>query len=126
MRDSRKDIEEQPDASVDTQVLSVAMAIDRLAIDVLENQKRLARRCYAGVEETRDVRMREPREQHAFAREALFAAAGKRDVKELHGHAAVEPAVASLGKPNGAHAAVSDRRDQRVRADSLTREPRNG
>ena len=66
----------------------------------------------------RDVRMREPREDRAFALEALSAgAADERGVEQLDRRLAFEAAVAALGQPDAAHAAVADGRDQRVGAD---------
>ena len=47
----------------------------RCPFDVLEHEIGLARRRHAGVEEMRDVRMREPREDVAFAPEPLLARA---------------------------------------------------
>ena len=65
----------------------------------------------AGVDQVRDVRMRQPGEDGAFAPEPLFAgAADQRDVEQLDGRAALEAAVAALGQPDAAHAALADQR----------------
>ncbi len=62
---------------------------------------------------------RQPGEDAAFAREAFSAVPGQGDLQELDRHAAVESTVAALGEPDGAHAAFTDRRDQRVGADGF-------
>ena len=76
--DGRLHVEKQADARVDAEPLLVAEAIDVPAVDVLEHEVRLAGARDAGVDEPGDVRMREPREDRAFALEALFAAARRR------------------------------------------------
>ena len=48
--------------AVDAEALFVAVPIDVAAVDVLEHEIRLARRRDAGVDQPRDVRMREPRQ----------------------------------------------------------------
>ena len=81
----------------------VAVAVDGLPVDVLEDQIGLAGRRDAGVDEVRDARMAEAREDGAFAPEALFAgAADQRDVQQLDRRAALEPAVAAFGEPDAA------------------------
>ena len=116
--DRRLHVEEQADARLDAEPLLVAEAVDVPALDVLEHEVRLAGGRDAGVDEARDVRMGEPREDRAFALEALFAgAADQRGVQQLERRLALEAAVAAGGEPDRAHAAVADRRDQRVGAD---------
>ena len=96
-------------ASMPERVL-VAIAVDGLAVDVLEHEIRLAGRRDAGVDEVRDVRVGEPGEDGAFAPESLFAgAADQRDVQQLDRRAAFEAAVAALGEPDAAHPALADR-----------------
>ena len=75
----------------------------RLAVDVLEHEIRLAGRRDAGVDQMRDVRMAQPREDGAFAPEPLLAgAADQRDVQQLDRGASLEAAVAALGEPDAA------------------------
>ena len=104
----------------------VAVAIDRLAVDVLEDEVRLAARRDAGVDQPGDVRVGQPREQAAFAPEPLLAArragAHQREVQQLDRGAALEAAVRALGQPDRAHAAVPDRRDQPIGADGVAGE----
>ena len=90
---------------------------------MLQHEERLAARRDAGIDEMRDVRMREPREDAAFAPEARFTrAADERRVQELHGGAALEAAVAAFREPDRAHAALADERDEPVRADDRARQ----
>ena len=53
------DVEEQAQARLDVESRAVAVAVDRLALDVLEHEVGLAGRRHAGVEELRDVRVGE-------------------------------------------------------------------
>ena len=50
-------VEEQPHARRDVERRVVAVAVDALAVDVLEDQVRLARAGHAGVDQARDVRV---------------------------------------------------------------------
>ena len=73
----------------------------------------------SGVDELRDVRVVEAREDGAFASEPLFAAARERHAEKLHRDAAIEASVHALGQPDAAHPAFADRCDQPIRADGL-------
>ena len=120
VRDRRLHVEEQPDAVLDAEPLVVAVAIDVPAVDVLEDQVRLAGPRYAGVDQPRDVRVRQPREDVAFAPEPVLAfPPEERGVQQLDRGPALEAAVAALGQPDAAHSALVDRRHQRVWADRL-------
>src|SRR5262245_20515865 len=67
-----------------------------------------------------DMWMREPAEDCAFAFEALLTAASREcDVEKLYRRPTLEPPIAALGKPNAAHAALTDRLNQLVRANRL-------
>ena len=65
VRDRRQDVEEQADARLDAEPLVVAVAIDVLAVDVLEHQVGLTGARHAGVDQPRDVRVREPGEDRS-------------------------------------------------------------
>ena len=78
VRDGRQHVEEQPHARLDVEAAVVAVAIDVLALDVLEHEIRLPAGGDAGVDQPRDVRVREAREDAAFAPEALLAVAADR------------------------------------------------
>ena len=96
VRDRRLDVEKQADARLDGEPLLVAEAIDVAAGDVFEHQVGLSRARDAGVDEPGDVRMREAREDGAFALEALLAAAAdQRGVQQLQRRLTLEAAVAS-------------------------------
>ncbi len=75
--DRRQHVEEQPHARLDAQAPRVAVAVDALAVDVLEHQVRLAVRRDAGVDQLRDVRVAQPGEDAALAPEALLAVAAR-------------------------------------------------
>ena len=80
---------------------------------------------HAGIQQARDVRMRQARQHVAFAREALDAAVPEqRQVQELDRDARLIPTVAALGAPDRAHAALADRLAQRVGANRLPRQRR--
>ena len=64
------------------------------------------------------MRMREPRQDRAFAPEPFLGRAPEqRSIQQLDRSMAREPAVAALGEPDTAHPAVADRRHQRIRAE---------
>ena len=79
------DLEEQLQAAGDVEPARVGMAVDRLALDVLEDEIRLAGAGHACVEQAGDVRMRQPRQRGAFAAGTRRSPAGvERDqVQEL-------------------------------------------
>jgi hypothetical protein len=66
VRHRRLHVEKQPDPLFDAEAFFVAIAVDVTAVDVLEHQVGLAGRRHAGVDQPRDVRMSEPRENGAF------------------------------------------------------------
>ena len=93
----------------------------RVAFDVFEDQVRLRRGRDSGIEQSRDVRMREPREHRALALEPFVAlTADERQVEELDGDETLEAAVASPGAPHGPHAAHAQRDVEGIRAHGLT------
>ena len=85
VRDRGHHVEKQLDAGVQIEAVVVAVLIDVHALHVLEDQIRLTAGRHAGVDQTRDRRMREPRDDRAFTPEALFALASEQPrVQELH------------------------------------------
>ncbi len=74
MRHGGNNIQEQAQPRLDVQGTYIAPAVDRFAVDVFEHQVGLPGH-HACVEQARDVRVRQPRKQTAFAPEALGAAA---------------------------------------------------
>ncbi len=112
-------------ARFDPEAARVAVPVDRLPVDVLEDDVRLARGRHAGVDQARDVRVGEPREDRALAAEALLAgAADEARVQELDGDAPLEAPVAAARQPDRAHSALADRLDQGIGADRLSRQRR--
>ena len=73
VRDRRQHVEEQADARLDAEPLVVAVAIDVLAVDVLEHQVGLPGARHAGVDQPGDVRVRQPGEDRALAAEPRLA-----------------------------------------------------
>ena len=59
--DGFEDFGEKAQARFDAEAPHVAMAVDRLAFDVLEHEVRLPGRRHASVEQARDVWIGEPR-----------------------------------------------------------------
>ena len=81
----------------------------RLAVDMLEDEIRLARRRDTGIEQVRDVRVGQPGEKIAFAPESLFAGATNQcDVEQFDRCASLEASVAAFGQPHAAHPALPD------------------
>ena len=118
VRDRRLDVQEEADACLDAEPLVVAVAIDVLAVDVLEHEVGLTGPRDAGVDQPRDVGVRQLGEDRAFAAEpGLPFPPEQRRVQQLDRGAALEAAVAALGEPDAAHPALVDRRDERVAAE---------
>ena len=98
----------------------VAVAVDRIAFDVLQDQVRLARGRDAGVEESCDVRVGQTGQEVALAAEALLAGLTEQArVQELDRGFALEATVAALCEPDVAHAALTDEGNERVGAEGL-------
>ena len=123
VRDGGADVEEESQPLLDAETPRVAVSIDRLAVDELENDVRLARRRDPRIAQARDVRMGQLRENRALPPESLFSRpAHETRVQEFHGDAPFEAAVAAPREPDAAHAALADRLDQRVGSDRLAGE----
>src|SRR6266851_9557014 len=85
VRHRRQHIDKQPEARVDVQHALIAIHIDVLSLDVFENQIWLTVGKYAGVDQVRDVRVRQPGEEAAFSLESLLAGAtDERHAQEFH------------------------------------------
>ncbi len=98
---------------------------DRHAGDPLEGEVRAPVRRHSGVEELRDVRMAEGRQNVAFAAEAaLHRAPGEVGVRQLEGDLAFVGAVAPGGEPDDPHAAASELAFEGVGADAVSGEDR--
>src|ERR1700733_13698713 len=90
-------IQKQTNARLQMQLMLVTILIDRRAINVFEDEIRLAIGGNAGIEEFGNVRMSEPAKDAAFAFESFFSRApGERYTHELHRRLPVESAVAAF------------------------------
>ena len=111
------DVEEQPHARLDSEPRVGGVAIDALALDVFEHQIRLAAGRDAGIDELRDVRVRAASRAPPLAHEPLLRRSPEqRRVQQLHGGAAFVAAVAAAREPHRAHATLTERGFQCVRA----------
>src|SRR6185369_2664000 len=63
----------QPDASPDVQLVAIAIAVDVIAVDVLEHQIGLTSGGNPRIQKPRDVRVRQSAENAAFAAEPMLA-----------------------------------------------------
>src|SRR5262249_13830945 len=123
--DGSENIEEQPNALLDAETALVAVFIDALALHVLQNEIGLATGLDARIHEARDVRVLQAREQAALAPKPLLGRGPDvGGVQELHRPLSLEPPVATMREPHGAHAAVTERPVQRVRAQGVALETR--
>ena len=96
-------------ARTDSCVPQRCVRIDRLAIDIFQRQERTAVGGDTRIVESSDVRMRQRREDLAFARHPL----GERcdspaHVRQLQRDLAFQQAVGSIGQPDTGHAAVAN------------------
>ena len=110
-------VEHQPDARLDAQAVRGAVVIDACPLHVFQDEVRAARRGDPGVDQPRDVRMRETRQQSPFTPKPVERRGGGRiAVEELERELSLEPAVAALREPHLAHSAAADERDDGVGA----------
>src|ERR1700685_1100957 len=115
-------IQKEADARLHIELVLVAIPIDRCAINVFEDEIRLAIGGNAGIEEVGNVRMRKAAKDAAFAFESYFSgAAGEPTVHELHRSLPLEPAVTATGEPDAAHSAMANLRYQSVGTKCLAR-----
>ena len=116
-------VDEQPQAAFDIEPAVVAPAVDGLAAHQFQHQVGLAAIAVAGhpgVEQARDVRVFQPRQDAAFAFEALAGlGAVQAPVHQLDGGLAVVAAVAAPRQPDAGHAAFTQRRLDGPRAHAV-------
>src|SRR5215472_5466489 len=97
MRDCCQHIEEEADSCFNAECAVVAIAIDMIALDVLEHQIRLSARGYASIYQFGDMRVGQPCENITLPLESfLTAAAGECHAKELDSNLPLEVAVVPL------------------------------
>src|SRR6185437_1236391 len=101
-------IEEQANSVVDVQFLTVAIADDRLPVNIFQDQIRFPVGGYSCIEQFRNVRMRQLGENSSFAFEPLDSAlCSNGQVQELDRNMPFEMAIAAFGQPHGPHAALA-------------------
>src|SRR4030095_10736712 len=102
-------------ACLDPECMAVAIAVDALPLDVLEDQIRLPGRRYARIDEASNMRVGHLCEKIAFPPKPLCArASDQRDVQELDGRPSFKASVAPLGQPDTPHPALANLRDQQI------------
>ena len=101
------DFLEQAQARIERQRALVAVRVDRLALDVFHDEIRLAARRRAAVEQARDVRMLQRREDLPLAREVREHLGVGHAADQLDRGALLEMSVGALGEIDRAHAALA-------------------
>src|SRR5262245_23219351 len=110
---------EEIDARREREVALRAIAIDRYARDQLHHEIRLAVVGRAAVDQPRDVRMIEAREDLPFGAEPAYQAArSDAAAHDLDRHLLVKLIVRTHRAIHIAHAALTDQRDDLVRTDA--------
>src|SRR5262249_16948006 len=103
--DGLADLEEELDARPERGSVLAKVGVERLAVDVLENEVRVTAVAHAAVDETGDPGVIEAREDRALAVETRLEL--RRRGEELDRDALRERPVDALGEIHGAHAARS-------------------
>jgi hypothetical protein len=118
--DRTEHLQEQAQAFANRQAFVVAVRRERFAVDVLHREIGLTGGAHAGVVESRDIWMRQRRQDVALALEALGELGLARPLKrQFQRHFALQLPVPTFGEPDRAHAAAADLADQAVGADLL-------
>src|SRR5581483_7230368 len=95
-----------------------AIAIDRLALHVLEDEVRLAIVAHARVEQSGDMWVRKSRQKTRFVPDVRCRIASQPGpLEQLQGRASFEPAVTATPEPDAAHSTASQEALNDVRAD---------
>ena len=123
-RHRRAHLEEKPQPARDVGTLAVAVGHQALTLDEFHDQVgSLVER--SGIEQPRDVRMLQPGQDGALAREApqqLGRAHRSHDGQHLHRHALLVEAVGADRRVDGAHASATDALDQAIGTGEAPRE----
>src|SRR5438309_2236404 len=116
-------VEKQSDTRFDPEPVLIAVTVNVVALDVLENEIRLPSGRYPRIDQLGNVRMRQTAEYDSFALESFFAASpDESDFEKLHSYFSRKSRVVSFREPDAAHATLADLRYERVGAHRLTRE----
>ena len=116
-RDGPAQLQQQSQAGIYVEPARIAPVVNALAQHILEHQVAGTVGREAGALQLRDVGMGEPRQQFAFACEAGVQQCSRRGIgrggpQQLDRGATLIKAIASAGKPDLAHAAAADHRQQ--------------
>ena len=114
VRDGGADLQRERDLL--PQVETRREEVDRLAVDVLHHEERLAVRDVPGVEKAGDVRVRDAGENLPLLQEALALGGAGARRQQLDGDALPHFAVHALGDVDRAHAAAADDLEQAIRS----------
>ena len=118
-------VEKQPDTRFDTELAAIAVAVDVVALNVLEDEIGLSGLRYSGIDQFGDIRVRQTAENDAFALESFLAGSpDQREFEKLHRYFSLKPRVVSFRQPDAAHTALADLRYQSVRPQCLTGQAR--
>ncbi len=116
--DHRAHLQHQLQAALQRQRQPLAVIGDRLAFDIGQRQVRLPLQVHARIEQLGQVGMLQPGQDLALAAEALAqAGVGVAAAQQLQGDLALVQTVGALGQPDLAHAPLTKRTQQPVRAD---------
>ena len=108
------------DALAHAEAAPVRPAVDVFAMHELQHHVGLVQVGDSRVEQLRDARPAQAREDRPFASEALLCGGVEEAVaQQLDGRFALEPAIVSTGSPHTAHAAFADQVDQGPGAESV-------
>ena len=114
---------EQPQPLLDAERARIAIDVDRLAVDILHDDVRRAVGGRAAVEQPRDVRMIERRQDLAFELQpALHLARQQPAPHQLDRDLLLELLVGALGEEHLAHAAAAEAAHDAIGADALAGE----
>ncbi|MNV58626.1 hypothetical protein D3C71_1510120 [compost metagenome] len=118
MADHRADLQHQLQAPLQRERQALAVLGDRLAFHIRQRQVRLPLQIHAGIQQMGQVRVLQPRQDLAFAAEALAQAGiGVAAAQQLQRDLALIQAISALGQPDLAHPALAERPKQAVRTD---------
>ena len=95
-----------------------------MTLDVLQRHEGAALSVQAGVVQARNVGVLQPGQDVALACKTLGQAGRPTQVRQLQRHLPLDAAIAALGQPHAAHAALAQRLQQAIRAYGFAGPPR--
>src|SRR5918993_3955566 len=102
----RENVEEQPETRLDARGVRVTPHVYWHAVDDLQHQIGLITCRDTGVEQARNIWVRQSREQVTFAREALHTTTLKQSkIQKLDGYGCLVAAIAAFRPPDRPHPA---------------------